>query len=404
MKDFLPIILGSDSNVYGVAKSFHKEYNINSIAVAGKALYDTKHSKIVEVLIYNDIQTNFVNILTDLFNKYKKEYKNIILISCSDGYTELILKHKKKLSDMFILPYINLTLKEKLENKEEFYEMCEKYELDYPQTLVINNKNYKTTKIKFKYPIIIKASNSISYYETSFEGKKKAYKIESEEEAKDVLNKIYNSSYQDKIIIQEYIPSDDTSMHVLNSYSNKDGKVKMMTLGNVIMEDHAPSFIGNFNAIKTVYNKDVYDKIKTFLEEINYVGYSNFDMKYDYRDNKYKLLEINIRQGRSSYFVTAAGNNLAKFIVDDYIYNKNHKIIYNDSKSFWSYIPKCLVYKYISTEEKNNLKKLSKQGKYEQSLFYMKDLSLKRILTILKVWLIQYKWHKKYYKKEEFNV
>ena len=191
-------------------------------------------------------------------------------------------------------------------------------------------------------------------------------------------------------------------MYVMNCYSNKDGKVKMMCLGRCILEEHTPYGIGNYKAIISDGNKKLYEKIKNFLEDIKYVGYSNFDLKYDYRDKKYKLFEINIRQGRSSFFTTAAGLNLSKYIVEDYIENKDTTVEYNYNKHLWLATPKNLLKKYVYNKEcLEEAKKLIKEKKYTYTLKYKKDKSLYRWFWINRIYLKDHKLFKLYPPKDD---
>ena len=401
--NFLPIILGTDANAYGLARSFHEEYGIKSLAIGKIPLKETKNSKIVEVKIFNNLQDEqqFKKIMIDIANEYSKKYENLILLSCAEWYTDLIVRNKDLLEKYYILPFMDKNLKDKLEDKESFYNICEKYNLDYPATFIVTYQNKDNFTLPFKFPVAIKPSSSTEYSKVEFDGKEKSYKANDIEELKTIINTIYNSNYRANIIVQDFIPGNDDTMWVINCYSNKHGKVKMMCLGHCILEEHTPYGIGNYKVLISDGNAELYDKIKSFLEKINYIGFSNFDLKYDYRDQKYKLFEINIRQGRSSFFTTAAGCNLAKFLIDDYIYDKDNEPVYNYNKHLWLATPKSMIKKYVyNNNVKNEALNLIKQKKYSYTLKYTKDFSIYRWFWVNRIYFKDYKLYKLYPPKE----
>ena len=297
---------------------------------------------------------------------------------------------------------MNKELKDKLEDKESFYQICEKYNLDYPKTYIVTKENKDNITLPFNYPVALKPSNSTLYSNVNFEGKEKSYKIKDKDTLKQTVDKIFDSGYNGHIIIQDFIPGSDDTMYVLNCYSNKEGKVKMMCFGRCILEEHSPYGVGNYRAIISDGNKQIYEKIKNFLEDIHYIGFSNFDLKYDYRDQTYKLFEINIRQGRSSYFTTAAGLNLAQYLVEDYVLNLDKNPEYNYNKFLWLHTPKKVLNKYVYNQDVlNEAKALIKQNKYAYTLKNKKDNSLIRNLWIQRIYNKDYQTFKLYPPKKE---
>lgn len=404
MKTFLPIILGTDANAYGLARSFNDKYNIKSLALGSFPLKETKNSKIIDVKIIKDINKEevLINTLLKLGKEYKQKYDYLILLSCAEWYTNPIVNNIEKLKEYYILPFMNKELKDKLEDKESFYQICEKYNLDYPKTYIVTKENKDNITLPFNYPVALKPSNSTLYSNINFEGKEKSYKIKDKDTLKQTVDKIFDSGYNGHIIIQDFIPGSDDTMYVLNCYSNKEGKVKMMCFGRCILEEHSPYGVGNYRAIISDGNKQIYEKIKNFLEDIHYIGFSNFDLKYDYRDQTYKLFEINIRQGRSSYFTTAAGLNLAQYLVEDYVLNLDKNPEYNYNKFLWLHTPKKVLNKYVYNQDVlNEAKALIKQNKYAYTLKNKKDNSLIRNLWIQRIYNKDYQTFKLYPPKKE---
>ena len=385
VQEFIPILFGSDRNVYGMAIGFYEQYKVRSIAVCKIGYSETKYSKLLDIYQNKDIENKeiFFKTLKDIKNKYKNN--KLILIACSDVYVRLIVENKKELEKDFFVPYIDLDLMNKLIIKENFYKICHEYNLDYPKTIIYTKDNYNKQKLPFDFPVIIKPSDSVTYWKSSFWGKKKIFVVYNIDEFNDILKRVYNSEYEKDLIVQEYIEGDDTNLRVLNAYVNSNHKVTFMALGQVILEDKAPASYGDYDAIIPTYDQELFDKMKDFLEKIEYVGYANFDLKYNKKTNSYKLFEINIRQGRSHSFTTLGGKNITKYLIEDIIYHQDNNIEYLNQEYLWTLVPKRIIMKYVKNEEiKNKIKKLYKENKVKNVLYYKKDLFLKRLLELRK--------------------
>ena len=164
---------------------------------------------------------------------------------------------------------------------------------------------------------------------------------------KKTIEDIYASGYSDKLIIQDMIPGNDEYMRVLTCYSDRNHKVKMMCLGHVLLEEHTPLGLGNHALIITEPNDALMEKVKNLLEDLNYTGFSNFDIKYDTRDGKYKFFEINCRQGRSNFYVTNSGFNVARYFVEDYVYEKEIPFKTAQEEYLWTVLPNAVAFKYV---------------------------------------------------------
>lgn len=411
--EFLPILLGSDINVYGMARSFHEAYGIQSIAFSEATLAPTKYSNIVTIydVPHFSQEETFVKVMKEKVAQFKNDPRTLILIACGDGYTTLVSKHKSWLSEAFICPVIDYTLVEQLENKSNFYEICEQHDLHYPKTVRIDHalslEAFKQC-VPFTYPIVLKPADSIAYLDVDFEGYKKAYILDTPEEAVTIIEKIYQHGYQDTLIVQDYIPGDDSHMRVMNVYVDQHHQVRMMCLGHPLLEDPTPEAVGNYVAILPEYNLKLYQQIERFLTAINYTGFANFDFKYDARDNTYKVFEINLRQGRSSFYTTLNGYNLATYLVDDYVKQSPapKAPIYGNkdcqTHQLWLGVPKSLFIEYATdNQEKQYALDLIKQGRFGTTLFYKKDKNIKRTLLLHYIQHIYKKRFKTFFKEKQ---
>ena len=399
------LIMGTDINAYYMSRCYHELTGKKADIIGNRAMPYTDISNSIIIKDFNN-KENFIKALTE-YGEKNKDYE-ILLIATSDLYVKLVAEEKSLLEKYYVFNYPDIELVNNLLVKEKFYDIYKDMGLDMPKTFIYPcNKNEDINKIKKyfnEYPIIIKPSDGVEYHSLDDTTLAKVYKIHSEEELEKIIKKIENAGYNKNLIIQEFIPGDDSALFDSVFYVGKDKKAKLATFAQIGLQEHTPTGIGNCTVLVNGYDEHGYKeeivyKLKEFIEKIGYQGFAEFDIKYDVRDNKYKVLEINPRQSRSGYYLTACGYNLVKYLIDDLIKNKNMEFKIIKEKYVLSFVPKIVIKKYIKNNKlKKEIIKLIKNKKIVNPIDYKKDKNIKRKLY---VFYRKFNYIKKY-KKYEF--
>lgn len=389
--DFEVLILGSDVNAYYMARCTHEAFNKKAYLLASRKMAFTAYSTILNIIYNSKIWEE--KYFLEALDKFAKEHKNkkILLISSNETYAEFIVKNKSKLNDQYVYNYPSLNIIKSLIDKEVFYKTYQDSILDFPKMLFFEVKSKEKIVVDFMYPVIVKPADVVSYNHIDFEGKNKIYKIENETELLNVINKIKNSGYKGTLIIQEYIPGDDSYLFDSVVYSDKNAKVKLISFAQIGLQEHTKHMVGNAAVLINGFNAydgnvpEMVEKIKNFMETIKYQGFAEFDLKYDVRDKKFKVLEINARQGRSSYYVSGMGYNLVEILVKDLIFNEKMEYKFLDAEVMLSFVPKVVIKNYVKNKKfKKHALKLWKANEVIKPLFYSKEKNLKRKIILYK--------------------
>lgn len=402
--DFEFLILGTDPNAYYMARCVHEAYHKKPYVVGKMPLPFTYYSNIMHVsycpLMWDE--EAFMKLLLDFAEEHKG--KNF-LIATNETYGEFISKNAEKLREYYYFNYPTKEIIGTFTNKEKFYQTYQESSLKFPKTIYLKDKEEIKIPKDIQFPVIVKPANVVIYNHLSFPGKNKIYKIDNLEKLEQTISIIREGGYHDRLIIQEFIPGGDDHLFDAVIYANQDGEVELMTFAQIGLQERTTQMVGNAAVLINGFNTtegDVQEQVqilKDFMESIHYHGFAEVDMKYDPRDNTFKVLEINARQGRCSYYLAMMGKNLVQVLVDDCVYHKRNDFLLLDQEVLLSFVPKGVVKKYVSNE-KFKSEALRLWNRRVNPMDYPKDYSLKRFLMLRKRGFRYYQEYKNSYWRE----
>lgn len=275
---------------YDTVRSLYS-HNIETYLLTSKKLNDGKYPGAKMMLCPSNLTPEGSNELVTFLNKYLAPGQNVVLIPTSDDSALFLAQKREQLDKRFLYLTPDASLIEALDNKMLFYELCNKHGLPYPQTWIVRNESeLDSVSREVTVPAILKPFRSRQWNELI------GYKIavaHSIEELKTIIHKALSIGCE--TIIQDVIPGGPESIVFIGGLYDKDSSEVKLYVGRKLLQ--YPLNIGTTCFAELVWNQEVVDITNSFLKAIGYSGLIDIEFKYDKRDGKYKVIEINPRNG-----------------------------------------------------------------------------------------------------------
>lgn len=292
------IVLGLDGvTALGLIRSLGiagcKVYGINTGKEKGLGYY----SKHLTDRYYSKSGYSEQNLLDLLLRN--PSFKDCYVFPSSDKMVIFLVKHKEELTQNGLISIQANLSAENIVNKDYIKKIAAQAGFSTPEAYNIDEAS------KIKYPVIVKPFNSLKFSKNDF------IIVRSESELNKVIPRIPWEDY----LLEEFIENNDLSMYEIMAFRDYKGRTSSLCAAVKIRQ--APPLIGSSSFIKTTKVEGFKNKVKRFLDAIEFVGLVDIELKYCNVREKYYFIECNFRAGAPIFLFTKAGFNLPyQFITD----------------------------------------------------------------------------------------
>lgn len=240
----------------------------------------------------------FISILLDLSSRFKGS----LLIPTDDYSLVTLSKHKKLLSQHYVVAAGEWDLTRKIVEKNYVYGIAKSLGIPSPETFEIHSlEDLEKKSNELNYPFLLKPLEGHKFYDIF---RKKMFKINNENEFMDKGSLLQNLGL--RMMIQEFIPGDDSQGVNYNSYFVDGNPIAEFTAQKVRID---PPILGSPRVLVSKYVPEIVEPGRLLLRKLGFNGFSCMEFKRDSRDGIYKLMEINCRANKTGSLDVYCGIN-----------------------------------------------------------------------------------------------
>jgi predicted ATP-grasp superfamily ATP-dependent carboligase len=223
-----------------------------------------------------------------------------VLIPCADGPLGALARHKADLSRHFRVACPEPDTARAVLEKSLTYEAALQVGVPAPRTLVLESDAQVEREARnVLYPCIVKP---VTGHEYSRRFLKKMVLASNAAELMAAWREADAAGYE--MMLQEFIPGPDGNGVNYNAYFWEGKPLVEFTATKI---RGAPPQIGSPRVVRSEHVPAVLEPGRRLLESLGYSGFACTEFKWDARDERFKLMEINGRHNMSSKLAAHCG-------------------------------------------------------------------------------------------------
>ncbi|MGB6387222.1 MAG: hypothetical protein WBD25_07450 [Terriglobales bacterium] len=306
------VVIGGDYQGLGIVRSLGR-YGVpvcvvdDEYSISRFSRYATHAVKIDDL---RDEQ-NTISTLLDLGRR--KELHGWILYPTRDELVVAFARHRSELSEIFRVPTPDWEVVKWAWDKRNTYRLARDLDIPTPLAYCLENVD-DWSRVDFPPPFAIKPAIKEHFV---YATKAKAWRADSRDELKSMVEKASKFMDPSELIVQEVIPGGGNQQFSYNAFFREGRAVGSMVVKR--RRQHPLQFGRASTYVETVDIPILEELSERFLQAMDYYGLVEVEYKLDPRDSQYKLLDVNARTWGFHSLGAAAGVDFAHMLYQDQI-------------------------------------------------------------------------------------
>lgn len=236
-----------------------------------------------------------------------------VLVPTWDDMAVLVSDHFDVLSPWFAYPQQPGGLAQSLASKKEMAGLAKRHAIPAPEaSFPTNVEDVIDFAATATFPVMLKGISGNRLLERA--GRKMVI-VDGPDELVSLYREMEDPA-DPNLMLQEYIPGGDDVVWMFNGYFNNDSDCLLGFTGRKLRQ--TPVYTGSTSLGICVQNDEVDQTTRRWMKELGYRGVLDIGYRFDARDGRYKVLDVNPRIGGTfRLFVGHNGMDVARALYLD---------------------------------------------------------------------------------------